>query len=228
MLNDTKPYSFTTAFIDDGSTKCILPIHKDFDQNKTYRCIYEIQNFKGENLYNKRVDMLFSGEEIFIGLIKAFVLYKKTYTGPENEIFVHFNHFCKEIAMLFANVQIRGHTSEVRKYFRLLTEINSKNQKLILKNTDYVMNHLLSYFYFHIDKKYNSVKIIDIESMTQEEVLEHKNNMLNKNFSWVNKKNLNCLFNNEEEYWNSLKHGRIYGKRFNTNFSNTNTSELLN
>ena len=169
-----------------------------------------------------------AASEIFIGLMKAFVLYKKTYTGPENEIFVHFKHYCKEIAMLFAYAQIRGHTYEVRKYFRLLTKINSKDQKLILKNTDYVMNHLISYFYFKIDKKFNSVKLIDIESMTYDEVSEYKQSMLKKKFDWENAKELNCLYDNEDMYWESLKNGRIYRKCFNSNFSVTNTSELLN
>lgn len=206
----------------DGSILWSLPMTDHFDQDGIYRMIYELKNFKGENPYSKTVDLTFSGREIFQSLLKTFDHFMSGYTGSSKDTLFHFRHFCKYGMMVYSYVKIKGHTPNVRKQLRSMNPtLTTKVQKGWLRS-DMLMDLVRSYHYFKIDKNFNSVHVEDIESMTDEEIVQYKDSYKG-GFDWEKETNLQKLFNNEEEFWEGQKHGFIKFTGFDSDLSNIET-----
>lgn len=227
------PTYFVSGMENDGTVCWSLPIEDDFDKDGVYRMIYEIQNFKGENKYPTNVDLTFCGEDILQSLIKTFGAFKSNYDGPKENTLFEFRHFCKMGMLVFAYVKIRGHTSSVRKYLRSLNPtLTTKVQKELLREKEWLMDLVRSYFYTKIEKGFNSVKIRDVESMTEKECNQRKKKWLDEGVNWEERTNenpsLNLLFKNEEDFWEGQKKGFISWEGFDSDLSNIQTIRRYN
>ncbi len=206
----------------DGTVLWNLPIRSDFDKDGIYRMIYEIQNLKGENKYSTNVDLTFNGEDILRSLIKTYDVFRGNYNGPQKDNFLFFRHFCKNGMMVYSYNKIKGHTLSVRKYLRSLSPIlTTKVQKELLRDKGWLMDLVRSYLYLKIEKGFNSVKIKDVESMTDEEINQKRKGW--EGFNWEEETNLKLMFSSEEEYWKQLKNGLISWEGFDSDLSNVET-----
>ena len=225
MSNINLPTTFLVNGMKNDGTVCwSLPIRDDFDKDGIYRMIYEIQNLKGENKYPTNVDLTFEGEDIFRSLVKTFDVFIDDYNGSKEDTLYHFRHFCKYGMLLYSYVKIKGHTSSVRKYLKSLNPtLTTKVQKNLLRNKEWLMDLVKSYLYIKIEKGYNSVKIKDVESITEKECNKRKKEWLDSGFNWEEETNLHPLFKSEEDFWERQKVGFISWETFNSDLSNVKT-----
>lgn len=210
------------GYTKDWSIRWSLPMTDHFDQDGIYRIIYELKNFNGENPYSKTVDLTFSGQEILQSLLKTFDHFMSGYTGSPKDNLFHFRHFCKYGMLVYSYVKIKGHTPNVRKQLRSMNPLLTTRVQKEWLRSDMLMDLVRSYFYFKIEKNFNSVHVEDIESMTDEEIVHYKD-CYKGGFDWEKETRLQKLFNNEEEFWEGQKNGFIQSKGFDSDLSNVET-----
>jgi len=204
----------------DKKGKCLfhLPLKDEFDENKTYRLIYEIQNFEGEKLYPKRVDFTFSGKEILNSLIKIYSLcFDHTKSKSLEDTIFEFRHFVKRMTTVYTYLKIKGDTPSVRRELRDVFGTTTKEIKYLLKNRDFLFDCIKSYHYTKISDK-NTVILKDVESMSDEEVQKYVDNM-----DWSKQTNLHKMYMSKEEWVDTLKRGVIKIEHFNSDLSNIET-----